>query len=126
MKVRIISVKHGNCWYKNKIGIKFDVKHWSINRYRLNGRAAYIYKSDCEIVEDEMIDKLVGVLDTQVGGNHYKDMPIQFIDFVTQNDIPFREASIIKYACRHKKKNGLQDLKKAEHYLQMLIKDYEL
>jgi len=125
MKVRIISVKHGNCWYKNKIGIKFDVKHWSINRYRLNGRAAYIYKSDCEIVEDEMIDKLVGVLDTQVGGNHYKDMPIQFIDFVTQNDIPFREASIIKYVCRHKTKDGLKDLKKAEHYLQMLIKSYE-
>jgi hypothetical protein len=59
--------------------------------------------------------------DTQVGGTHYKDMPIQPIDFITKNNIPYIEGNIIKYLCRWKSKNGVEDLKKAKHYLEMLI-----
>lgn len=33
--------------------------------------------------------------------------------------------NVLKYMCRWKKKNGLQDLKKAEWYLQHLIKHVE-
>jgi hypothetical protein len=59
--------------------------------------------------------------DTQIGGTHYKDMPIQPIDFITKNNIPYIEGNIIKYLCRWKSKNGVEDLKKAKHYLEMLI-----
>jgi hypothetical protein len=53
-------------------------------------------------------------------------MAIQPIDFIYFNDIPFIEGNIIKYILRHKKKNGLEDLKKAKHYLEILIeKEYE-
>jgi hypothetical protein len=66
------------------------------------------------------------VLDHQEGGSHYKKMAIQPIDFIYFNDIPFIEGNIIKYVLRHKKKNGLEDLKKAKHYLEILIeKEYE-
>lgn len=66
------------------------------------------------------------VLDHQEGGSHYKKMAIQPIDFIYFNEIPFIEGNIIKYILRHKKKNGLEDLKKALHYLQILIeKEYE-
>jgi hypothetical protein len=66
------------------------------------------------------------VLDHQEGGSHYKKMAIQPIDFIYFNDIPFIEGNIIKYILRHKKKNGLEDLKKAKHYLEILIeKEYE-
>lgn len=34
-------------------------------------------------------------------------------------------ANVIKYICRWKKKNGLQDLKKAKWYLEHLIKHVE-
>lgn len=34
--------------------------------------------------------------------------------------------NILKYICRWKKKNGLQDLKKAKWYLEHLIKHVEL
>jgi hypothetical protein len=61
---------------------------------------------------------------TQVGGDHY-DFPIQPIEFIVENDIPFREGNIIKYVCRHKKKGGKKDLEKALHYLQMLMEEYE-
>ncbi len=66
------------------------------------------------------------ILDHQEGGSHYKKMAIQPIDFIYFNDIPFIEGNIIKYVLRHKKKNGLEDLKKAKHYLEILIeKEYE-
>lgn len=70
--------------------------------------------------------KLGGIpaLDTQVGGSHYQ-MPIQPIEFIVKNDIPYREGNAIKYICRHKKKNGKQDIEKAIHYLQMVLEDYE-
>lgn len=62
-------------------------------------------------------------LDTQVGGDHYKGMKIQPVAFIVANNIPYREANAIKYLCRHKNKNGLQDLEKALHYVQMLIEE---
>ena len=66
------------------------------------------------------------ILDHQEGGSHYKKMAIQPIDFIYFNEIPFIEGNIIKYILRHKKKNGLEDLKKAKHYLEILIdKEYE-
>ena len=63
-------------------------------------------------------------LDDQVGGSHYKDSKIQPIEFIVANDIPYREANIIKYVFRHRQKNGVEDLKKAAHYLEMLIAEY--
>ena len=60
-------------------------------------------------------------LETQVGGSHYKDMPIQPVEFCQTNGLRFCEASAIKYICRHRNKNGRQDLEKAIHFLQMLV-----
>jgi len=56
----------------------------------------------------------------QVGGTHYR-APIQHWDFVLANDIPYMEAQIIKYVMRWRKKNGIQDLEKARHFLEKLI-----
>jgi hypothetical protein len=60
-------------------------------------------------------------LDTQVGGGHYKTMKIQHVEFVHANGIPYIEANAIKYICRHRSKNGRQDILKAIHYLQILL-----
>lgn len=58
----------------------------------------------------------------QIGGNHYKVMKIEPVTFIIENDIPFVEGNIIKYVCRWKSKGGVEDLKKARHYIDMLIK----
>jgi hypothetical protein len=64
--------------------------------------------------------------DGQVGGSHYKDLKIQPTEFIHANNIPFIEGNIIKYIVRHRQKNGLEDLKKAKHYLELLIQlEYE-
>jgi hypothetical protein len=63
--------------------------------------------------------------EVQIGGNHYKQMKIQPIEFIYENQIPYIESNVIKYICRHKYKNGLQDLEKAKHYIDLLIeKEY--
>lgn len=60
-------------------------------------------------------------LDVQVGGLHYKTMKIQPVEFCHANSIPFLEANVIKYVCRHKAKGGRKDLEKAKHYIDLLI-----
>jgi Protein of unknwon function (DUF3310) len=60
-------------------------------------------------------------LETQVGGAHYKDMKIQPLEFIHANNIGFCEANAIKYLCRWRTKNGIQDLEKAAHYIALLI-----
>lgn len=60
-------------------------------------------------------------LAVQVGGNHYKDMVIQPIEFIQRNGIGFAEGNVIKYVCRYAKKGGLEDLKKARHYIDLLL-----
>ena len=60
-------------------------------------------------------------LEQQVGGGHYKDFTIQPIEFIQGNQLNFCEGNAIKYVCRHRNKNGAEDIKKAIHYLQLLL-----
>jgi len=60
-------------------------------------------------------------IDVQEGGSHYKKCTIQPVEFIFANDIPFIEGNIIKYITRHRDKNGIEDLKKAKHYIDLLI-----
>ena len=59
-------------------------------------------------------------LDIQEGGDHYKKMKIQPIEFIQANNLGYEEANVIKYVCRHKVKNGVKDIDKAIHYLELL------
>ena len=57
----------------------------------------------------------------QEGGNHYKDMAIQPVEFITANNLGFLEGNVVKYICRHNAKNGAEDIKKAIHYCELLL-----
>lgn len=59
--------------------------------------------------------------DTQVGGAHYRDKKIQTWDYIVQNEIPYLEGCAIKYLSRWRDKGGIEDLRKAQHYIQKLI-----
>lgn len=61
---------------------------------------------------------------TQIGGKHYgKNDPIQFArdNYPAEQLEGFFRINVDKYVARYDKKNGLEDLKKAKHYLDMLI-----
>lgn len=59
--------------------------------------------------------------DTQVGGDHYKKMPIQPLEFIAKNGLDFFQGCVLKYILRYKDKDGVQDLKKARHFIDMMI-----
>lgn len=64
-------------------------------------------------------------LDNQVGGDHYKKMKIQPIEFIVANKLDFIQGCIVKYACRYKDKNKDPniDLDKIIHYAQLAKRD---
>lgn len=62
----------------------------------------------------------MSALERQEGGSHY-NMAIQPIEFIEKNGLGFSEGNVIKYVCRHKRKNGKEDLLKARHYIDLLI-----
>lgn len=64
-------------------------------------------------------------LDKQVGGNHYKKFKIQPIEFIQANNLTYEQGNIIKYICRYDFKDGIEDLDKAIHYIE-LIKEHFL
>lgn len=64
---------------------------------------------------------VVSVLDKQVGGNHYKQFPIQPVEFINANNLSYMQGNVIKYVVRYPFKNGIADLEKAKHYIEMLI-----
>lgn len=60
-------------------------------------------------------------LNKQVGGGHYKGLVIQPVEYCHRNNLGFCESSVVKYVSRHKEKNGAQDIRKAIHFLELLL-----
>ncbi len=63
----------------------------------------------------------MGANEIQVGGDHYKVKTIQPWDFIAANNLGFFEGNIVKYVTRWRDKAGVDDLRKAKHYLEKLI-----
>jgi hypothetical protein len=70
--------------------------------------------------------------DLQVGGTHYKDMPVQpwaVMEAVLTREefIGFLKGNVIKYSMRAGRKEGTDDALKAQHYFQKLreVKEWE-
>jgi len=61
----------------------------------------------------------MNALKNQVGGNHYKNMDPQPIEFIMENDLNFIQGNIVKYISRFEHKNGVEDLKKIVHYAKL-------
>lgn len=59
-------------------------------------------------------------LKRQEGGDHYK-LLIQPVEYIHANNIGYFEGNVIKYVTRWKNKNGIEDLQKAKHYIELLI-----
>lgn len=59
--------------------------------------------------------------DRQIGGDHYKKMPIQPLEFIAANNLDFFQGNVLKYILRYRDKNGIEDLRKAIHFIEMMI-----
>ena len=69
----------------------------------------------------DLVTETNSALDVQVAGNHYKDLAIQPVEYIHANGIGYFEGNVIKYVSRWRAKNGIKDLEKAKHYMELLI-----
>ena len=60
-------------------------------------------------------------LDVQIAGDHYKKLKIQPLEYALENDLGVCEHAVVKYVTRWEDKGGVEDLKKAKHYIDILI-----
>jgi len=60
-------------------------------------------------------------IDVQIGGDHYKNCAIQPVEFIFANQLGFAEGNVVKYVTRWRLKGSIEDLRKARHYLDLLI-----
>ena len=60
-------------------------------------------------------------LSTQIGGNHYTKLAIQPMRYSMENGLDALQHTVIKYVTRFRDKNGIEDLEKAKHCIDMLI-----
>ena len=63
----------------------------------------------------------MSALEKQVGGSHYVTKGIQPVEYIHANTLGFCEGNVVKYVTRWRDKNGIADLRKAIHYIELLI-----
>ena len=92
-----------------------DMNHDKIKQYLDEMQQQHLLQVNAQIRANEQ----------QVGGAHYAIKAIQPWDFIIANNIGYLEGNVIKYVSRWKDKGGVEDLKKAQHYLQKLIETHD-
>ena len=71
--------------------------------------------------EVDICEDTVSALDAQEGGDHYKKLKIQPMEYSMANKLDACQHTIIKYVTRFRDKGGIEDLRKAKHCIDMLI-----
>jgi len=87
-------------------------------KYGQNAPWAKLPKGFAQVMAEHGVAELAN--QRQVGGAHYST-PIQHWDFAAANQYDYFQGQITKYVDRWKRKNGLQDLQKAAHFLQKYL-----
>lgn len=62
-----------------------------------------------------------GALNAQAGGDHYRKLAIQPVEYIIANGIGFLAGNIVKYATRYKDKGGAEDIRKIKHYCDLIL-----
>ena len=101
------------------------------NPFGTNRYPPMVKRDDCIRNKERISDRGMAVSgdtgnawDKQVGGEHYKQYAIQPAKFALANKLDYAQANAIKYIVRHADKNGVQDLDKAVHYVELLKAHY--
>lgn len=115
-------------FFSTRFRITISVVHNLAILFKLKNDGKYILfdniQKDEPMTEKTTQPKNKDAMDKQVGGSHYQ-LPIQPIEYILANGLGYCEANVVKYVSRWRNKGGIQDLKKAIHYLEMLIESEE-
>ncbi len=62
-------------------------------------------------------------MNDKINPSYYKNMAIPPNRYIVENKLGWYEGNAIKYISRWKNKNGIEDIKKAIKYLELLIEE---
>ena len=136
----ITSIYNG-CWHPGSLDSKFiktvDVtclfwnkkivtrgefmKRWNERIHNKTNSTTPPAQTELHTEETKPIQQEVKATDTQVGGNHYTKLAIQPMRYSMENGLDALQHTVIKYVTRFRDKNGIEDLEKAKHCIDMLI-----
>lgn len=130
-KVREYFRKHPLATPK-EVGAKFKVAMPMVYKIRKEEHADFIERSNAPIVNPQITDAVTQFKpsnkadDLQIGGDHYKNMGVQpwkaMESWMTPEQFAgFLRGNAIKYLARCDAKGGLDDIKKARHYIDKLV-----
>ena len=119
VKARILVVYAIDQQRGHSVGDIIEVEAYGDTFYDKND---YIWEfNQLEILSDEDDIEPATALEVQEGGSHYKDMEIQPMEYCFKNKLSYPVSNVIKYVSRYQRKNGIEDLKKAKHCIDLLI-----
>ena len=100
----------------------FKIKKWRIHSDDKESHADHEAKLlACDDGPMASVPVSESPLTTQVGGNHYTKLAIQPMRYSMENGLDALQHTVIKYVTRFRDKNGIEDLEKARHCIDMLI-----
>lgn len=125
-------LKEGESWNDTNmpdddrnVKIVYSATPNTYSRHNTNtiGANTWKYVQSWEYADNEVIakPKELKAIDAQEGGNHYKSMKIQPVEYIMANELGYLEGNVVKYISRHKSKNGAEDIRKAIHYCQLIL-----
>ena len=111
-------------WSKTIVTRDEFVKRWNERIHSETSATTPPAQQETHTEETKPIQQEVKATDTQVGGNHYTKLAIQPMRYSMENRLDALQHTVIKYVTRFRDKNGVEDLEKAKHCIDMLI-EYE-
>ena len=108
-------------WSKTIVTRDEFVKRWNERVHSKTNTTPTPAQQEASTEETKPIQQEVKATDTQVGGNHYTKLAIQPMRYSMENGLDALQHTVIKYVTRFRDKNGIEDLEKAKHCIDMLI-----
>ncbi len=100
----------------------YDITHFRVEETEiLKQQVSGVNKDGSVGLSDTEMSEAISAWDTQKDGNHYKTMLIQPMEYSMANKLDALQHTAIKYISRFRDKNGIADLEKAKHCIDMLI-----
>ena len=112
--------KPANIWlWSVESKTNIDIKKWRIHSKTNTDTPPAQQEAHTE--ETKPIQQENKATDTQIGGDHYTKLAIQPMRYSMENGLDALQHTVIKYVTRFRDKNGIEDLEKAKHCIDMLI-----
>lgn len=122
-KIKVLTSDHEyQGLYKGSIHVVTNIVGKTVE-FKLHGQPWTLVGDEYELYEEPLIldAKPDSALDKQEGGGHYKGLKIQPIEYIHANGLSYFQGNVVKYVSRYKDKNGEEDIKKAIHYLELIL-----